>query len=59
MNGTRIFYMGGLDKENKTTSVIYELNEDLTEWNRIYPDLAMKVGGKKNQMFPLGNEFCP
>ncbi len=58
MNDTRILYMGGLDKENKTTKSIYELNEDSTEWIRIYPDLPINVGGKQNQMFPLGNEFC-
>ena len=51
--------MGGLDINNETTSTIYELNEDSTKWNRIYPNLPMKVGGKANQMFPLGNEFCP
>ena len=59
LNDTRILYMGGLDKENKTTKSIYELNEDSTEWKRIDPDLPIKVGGKENQMFALGNELCP
>lgn len=43
---------------NNKTNHVYKLNDDLTDWKRIYPNLPVKIGGITDQGFQFGNEFC-
>ena len=47
--------MGGIDSKGRQTNHVYKLKED--QWDRVYPNLPLKVGGKANLAFHIWNEF--
>ncbi len=57
-NDTKVFYLGGNDRNGMNSRFVYEFVDDKTGWKEIFPKLPVPFGGKNRQIFPIEKDFC-